>query len=182
MFFVFSGVAVIPVEPRDFPKVNHVCILSSCTFFIQHSDPDVLAQSAGRSGFPHRTRLSSLPHPRQPSPLRRARPRASRVSRMRGRPFFHGLMPLKPASMAGGGSGAGLAASSWATARTCSGRVNGNGGRWPGRLKGCGLRFRSFYSQIGLLPAWIGHSLLLIKERFRPVMGIGFASDCAMLQ
>ena len=46
---------------------------------------------------------------------------------MRGRPFFQGPLPLKAASIAGRGRGAGLAASSWATARTCSGRVDGHG-------------------------------------------------------
>ena len=51
---------------------------------------------------------------------------------MRGRPFFQGPLPLKPASMAGRGSGAGLAVSSWATARTCSGRVDGQGGALAG--------------------------------------------------
>ena len=37
------------------------------------------------------------------------------------------------------------------------------------------VTFRAFYSQIGLFPSWIGHSLLSIKERSRLVMGIGFA-------
>jgi len=52
-------------------------------------------------------------------------------------------------------------------------------------LKGLtGLRagFRTFYSQIGLFPAWMGHSSLLIKERFRLVMGSGFAQGSALLQ
>jgi hypothetical protein len=44
-----------------------------------------------------------------------------------GQAFFHGPLPLKPASMADRGSGAGLAPSSCATARACSGRVAGQG-------------------------------------------------------
>ena len=60
--------------------------------------------------------------------------------------------------------------------RTCSGRVNGNGGALAGATEGAaGSDSGLFTAKSACLPAWIGHSLLLIKEQFRPVMGIGFA-------
>jgi len=44
-----------------------------------------------------------------------------------GQVFLPRALALKPASMADSGSGAGLTPSSCATARTCSGRVAGQG-------------------------------------------------------
>ena len=46
---------------------------------------------------------------------------------MRGKLFFQGPRPLKRDSRAGKGSGPGAEDSTWATARTCSGRVAGQG-------------------------------------------------------
>ena len=60
-------------------------------------------------------------------PSRRARPSASSVSRMRGRVFFQLPLPVKCAAMAASGSGAGALASTCATARTCSGKLAGQG-------------------------------------------------------
>jgi hypothetical protein len=103
--------------------------------------------------------------------------------------------------MAGRGSGAGLAASSWATARTCSGKVAGQGwaavagagapgwavassARRFGRLGGRrGLVVGHFHAQIGLFPAWNGRKALLIQESFgggpRRLGGSGFALGAA---
>jgi hypothetical protein len=65
------------------------------------------------------------PYPRQPSPSRRARPRASSVSRMRGKLFFHAPRLLKWASMLATVIAPGWLESTCATARTWSGRALG---------------------------------------------------------